>query len=260
MSWIHRLAASLRKHPLEDDLDDELQFHIEMRTREFIASGMTPEDARHRALRLFGNQLLLKERTRDMDTIGWIETLIADVRYALRMFSKTPGFTAVAIIALALGIGANTAIFSLMNALVLRPLRVKDPGQLVMITETRRKDNDQRVPTMSAFIQWKKHSQTLQDIALAGFGGDPSTLSGIGRAERVSAGICGVNFFSLLGIKPLRGRFFLPENKTGMSTGAVISENLWQRMFAADPNILGQTVTIAGEKQTIIGILPPGFS
>ena len=260
MSWLTRLRDSLWKRDLENQLDDELQFHIEMRAEEFMASGMTPEEARRQARLRFGNQMLLKERTRDMDTIGWIETLMADLRYAVRMFGKSPGFTAVAITTLALGIGANAAIFSLMNALVLRPMRVQEPEQLVMITETKQKENEQRIPTMAAFSEWKKHSRTLQDVSLAGFGGDPATLSGMGRAERVNEGYCGVNFFALLGMKPFRGNFFLPEHQNGESTTAVISENLWQRTFAADPNILGQMVTIAGEKKTIIGVLPPGFS
>src|SRR6266446_10056685 len=138
MSWINRLVGSLHKRPLENDLDDELQFHIQMRTQEFIASGMTQQEARYRAQRLFGNQLLLKERTRDMDTIGWIETLGQDLRYAFRMLRKSPGFAAVAVLSLALGIGANTAVFSLLNTLLLTKLPVRDPDGLYQLIVTHR--------------------------------------------------------------------------------------------------------------------------
>lgn len=236
MSWIQRLIGSVKKKNLEDQLDDEQRFHIEMRAKRLTTAGMMPDEANRRARLLFGNQTLLKEKTLDMDTFAWIETLSQDLRYALRSLTMSPSFTAVAVGALALGIGANTAIFSLMNALVLQPLRVTDPGQLVLINEVKNDKSDQRVPTMAAFVEWKNHSQMLQDIALAGFDGDPSTITGAGHAERVNAGTCGVNFFSLLGVKPFRGRFFVPENKVGMSEGVVISESLWQRMFAADPN------------------------
>src|SRR2546428_362049 len=134
MSWINRLLGSLRKDKLEDHLNDELQFHIDARTQEFIASGMTPEEARYQAARLFGNRVLLKERTRDMDTVGWIENLRQDLRYGIRVLRKNPGFTTVAVLSLALGIGANTAIFSLIDAVMLKMLPVKNPEQLVFIT------------------------------------------------------------------------------------------------------------------------------
>jgi len=133
MSWINRLLGSFRKNKLEDQLNDELQFHIEMRTREFVASGMSPEEARHKASRLFGNQTLLRERTRDMDMIGWLETVWQDLRYAWRMLRRSPGFAIVATLSLALGIGANTTIFSAMDALLLRRLPYSNSDRLVTI-------------------------------------------------------------------------------------------------------------------------------
>jgi hypothetical protein len=135
MSRITRLWGSLRKNKLEERLDDELQFHIEMRVQQFIAAGMTPEEARYRARRLFGNQNLLKERTREMDTVRWIETLWQDPRYAYRILRRSPIFSAAAVLSLALGIGANTAIFSVMDALMLRTLPVRNPEELVLFGE-----------------------------------------------------------------------------------------------------------------------------
>jgi len=197
-----------------------------------------------------------------MDTIGWIKTLWQDARYAFRMLHKNPGFTSVAVITLALGIGANTTIFSVTNALMLRPLRLTDPDKLVYISETRLKQRGSRIPTMAAYFAWRKNSRALEDLAIGGYGGgDPITLSGVGHAERVMETYCGLNFFDMLGVRPIRGRTFLPEdNPQGLSTTALISRDLWQRAFASDPKILGQTVMIGGEKKTIIGILPPGFS
>jgi putative ABC transport system permease protein len=190
-----------------------------------------------------------------------VGSLWQDLRFAARMLGKNPGFALVAVLTLALGIGANTAIFSLMNAFILRLLPLKDPEQLMLISEVRIKDGESRRPTGAAYQAWAKYSRTFEQIERTGFRGDPATLTGIGRAERVSGGGCGLNFFSMVGVKPFRGRFFLPEDSPrGGETAVVITENLWQRVFGADPNVVGQTVTIAGSKQTIIGILPPGFS
>ena len=168
-------------------------------------------------------------------------SLWQDLRFAARMLGKNPGFALVAVLTLALGIGANTAIFSLMNAFILRPLPLKDPEQLVLISEVRLKDGQRRTPTQAAYQAWAKSSRALQEIAFAGFNGDPASLTGIGHAERVSAGGCGWNFFSMLGVKPFRGRLFLPEDSPkGQDTAVMITEALWQRVFGADPNVVGR--------------------
>src|SRR5437667_3463576 len=136
MSWIRRLRSFFEKEELEDNLGDELRFHLEMRTQEFVAGGMAPEDARHKAICLFGNQTLLKERTRDMDMIGWLETLLQDLRYAGRALRKQPGFTLIAALTLAVGIGANTAIYCVVDATLLRSLPFKEPNRLMKVSIT----------------------------------------------------------------------------------------------------------------------------
>jgi len=260
MAWLKRLRSSLWKTKLDAQLDDEIRFHVEMRAREFVSAGLAPEEAQRKAIALFGNQILLKDKTRDIDTLAWIDAFWHDCHYAVRMLRWNPGFTLVAVLTLTLGIGANTTIFSFMNAMVLRPLPLHDPDQLVVIHEVKVK-RGHRTPTMGAFWEWKKNSRTLQDIALAGLFGDPTTISGIGRAERVSASICGINYFDLLGVTPFRGRTFLPEDDTGgVGATVVISEALWRTTFGADPNILGQKISAGGEKVTIVGILPSTFS
>jgi len=261
MAWLKRLRTSLWKTKLDAQLDEEIRFHVEMRAREFMAAGMSPEEAQRKAAALFGNQLLLRDQTRDIDTIAWLSALWDDCRFAVRMMRSNPVFTWVAVLTLAIGIGANTTIFSFMNAMLLRPLRLRDSDQLVMIREVNMSFEGGRTPTMGAFWTWKNNSRTLQDIAFAGLFGDPTTILGIGHAERVSASICGTNYFDMLGVKPILGRSFLPEDGKGqMSTTVVISEDLWRRTFGADPNILGQKLTAGGAPVTIIGIIPSSFS
>src|SRR5712692_10360520 len=178
MSWINRLHGSLRKNRLEDQLDDELQFHIEMRTQEFMAAGLTAEEARRRALRMFGNQVLLKERTRDMDTIGWIETLGQDLRYGVRMLAKNPGFTTVAVLTLALGIGANTAVFSVVNGVLLNPLPYRQPDELVALYSATA-EGDRSTSSYLNFRDWVSDNRSFS--ALAAYRPDSFNFAGMGE-------------------------------------------------------------------------------
>src|SRR5713101_5526121 len=199
MSWIHRIRSFFEKQKLEDQLDQELQFHIEMRTQEFVAAGMTPEQAQYRAQRLFGNQTLLKERTREMDTIGWIETFGQDLRYAARTLRKNPGFTLVAVLSLALGIGANTTIFSIVKSVLLRTLPVREPDKLMVLYGTRPRERDVGLAhSYPDYLDFRGRTDVFSDIAASTplFLG----LSGVPEPERLSAELVTGKYFSLLGV------------------------------------------------------------
>src|SRR5579872_1724976 len=260
MSWMNRLVSSLRKNKLEDQLDDELQFHIEMRTREFIAGGVKPEEARYRAQRLFGNQTLLKERTREMDTIGWLESLWQDLRYAGRMLRKSPVFTGVAVLSLALGIGANTAIFSAVYAALIKPLPFKDPDRLVFIRKKNPPRGWIRNPVSPAeILAWRDQSGVFED--LAAFTQHSCVLTGAGEAEEYPCEIASSNLFPLLGVSPLRGRNFLPEeDKEEGARVVILSYGLWQRRFGGQASTVGQALTVNGTSYTVVGVMPASFS
>jgi len=257
MSWINRLLGSLRKNKLEDQLDDEQQFHIEMRTQEFIAAGMTAKEARRHASRLFGNQLLLKERTRDMDTIGWIETLAQDFRYGVRMLARNPGFTVVAVLTLALGIGANTAIFSVVNGVLLNPLPCWQPDQLVALY-TGASEGDRDISSYPNFLDWAHDNRSFSE--LAAYRSDSFNLAGMGEPERVPAEMVSASFFPLLGVQPILGRTFLRnEDQLGAAPVVLISGGFWKRKFGSSPGALGKVLTLNGVTYTIVGVISPSF-
>jgi putative ABC transport system permease protein len=257
MSWINRLLGSLRKKRLEGQLSDELQFHIEMRTQEFVASGMVPEEARHKAQRLFGNQTLLKEMTREMDAIDWIETLWQDLRYAVRILSKSPAFTAVAVITLALGIGANTAIFSVVNGVLLRPLSFPDSDRLMLIFETTPEFSQNSVAYLN-YLDWRKENRSFTDMGT--FRGDDFNFTGAGEPEHLKGKYVSASLFPVLGVSPILGRNFLPEeDRQGAGCAVMLSYSFWKRRFAADPNILGKTLTLSAASCAVVGVLPRDF-
>src|SRR5579862_5491579 len=199
MSWFNRLKSSLRKRKLEDDLDEELRFHLEMKARDHSAAGATAEDSRLQALRRLGSPTRIKDACRDIDTVAWIETWWQDLTYAARTIRKSPGFTTAAVLCLAGGIGANTAIFSFVNAFLLRPLAVNNPGQVVIIH--RQGGEGGPLASYAEYEDWK----TLNGVFLGLAASTPERFT-IGRgleSEPVLGEVVTADYFSTLGITPV---------------------------------------------------------
>ncbi|MGH9396420.1 MAG: ADOP family duplicated permease [Terriglobia bacterium] len=253
MNWIKQAFSRRRLHR---DLTEEMQQHLEEKIDELVASGMPPEEARYTAQRQFGNALLLREASRDVWGFQWLETLLQDLRYGLRQLRHNPGFTAIAIITLALGIGANTAIFSVVDTVLLRPLPYKDSSRLVWATERFASMHGAAAVVSPDFIGWKEHNQVFKQIG-ASESGVGANLTGTGQAARVSITHVTTGFFPMLGVRPIVGRTFLPsEGKQGENHVALLSETLWRNRFGADPRILGKTIRLDDTAYTVVGVMP----
>jgi predicted permease len=259
MSLLSRLAGLLKIHRLERDVEDELRAHIEMCAQDNLAAGMSPEEARYDAQRRFGNSTLVKEDTRAMDIVGWIETTGLNLRYAARMLRRTPGFTLVAILTLALGIGANVAIFTVVHAVLLEPLPFPHPEELVRVYDDLRTSNTHDVE-MSVPELWdlRDNSGVFQDIC-ATLPAD-ANITGGDHPERVEALITNANYFTILGVHAELGRTYVPADALpGFSEPLVISDAYWRRAFGADPKVLGTKIRLDGDLYTVAGVMPPGF-
>ena len=259
MALLSRLKGLLHLDRLEHDLDDELRAHIEMRTQDNIAGGMSPDDARYDARRRFGNTTLMKEDTRAMDIVGWLETLGQNLRYALRMLRRSPGFTLVAVLTLALGIGANVAIFTVVHAVLLQPLPFPHPEQLVRVYDDIRSSNTHNVG-MSVPELWdlRDHSGVFQDISVI-FPAN-ANITGAEHPQRIEFLGTNANYFTMLGVHAQIGRTYLPSDALpGFSEPVVISDAYWRRAYGADPRVLGQKIRIDGDIYAIVGVMPPDF-
>ncbi len=263
-AWLVRLAESLRRSRRERgerELAAELESHVAMHVEENLRRGMSVEEARRDALIKLGGIEQTKESYRERRGLPMIEVLIQDVRYALRMLRKNPGFTCVAVLTLALGIGANTAIFSVVNAVLLRPLAFPEANRLKMVWATDRnqgrvRDND--VASFPDFEDWKAQSKSFE--AMAAFTTRGATLSSGDLAERVAANQVSPGFFDTLGVQPAMGRGFqASEQEAGTSHVLLLSDVFWKRRFAGRADVLGQTVRVNEEPYTVIGVMPPGF-
>ena len=254
-----RLHSLFRRSKLEHDLDDELQFHVEMRTAENLAAGMTPEEARQAASRSFGGVTQFKEECRDMKRLVVFENLLQDSRYALRALCKNPGFTVVAVLTLALGIGANTAIFSIINGVFLRPLPYPEPDRLVFALSGWQHygwDDAARVPDL---LFWKERSRSFESLGLYQANSGFNMVAG-GQPRYVQGTLVSDGLFRTLGVSPALGRDFLPEeSKWHGPRAAILSYNLWQDRFASDPAVVGREIQLNGEAYTVVGVMRRGF-
>jgi hypothetical protein len=255
MGWLTRIAAIARHRQSERELDEELQRHIELKTQDNIEAGVSPEEARYAALRAFGGVEQKKEECRDTDRLHWIEEFIQDVRYGLRQLRRSPGFTTVAIITLALGIGANTAIFSVVNTVLLLPLPYKNPSRLVWATERFGFNYGAAGVVSPDYLGWQEHNQVVEQIGASG-GGSDANLAGVGQAARVAIRNVTTSFFPMLGVRPVLGRTFLPsEGVQGQDHVALLSETLWRNRFDADPHIVGKTIRLDAVPYTVVGVM-----
>jgi len=239
------------------EISEEIQSHLQMAASDRTDRGESAERAQQAARREFGNVALVQQVTRDQWGWRWLEELLQDLRYGARMLRKTPGFTLVAVLTLALGIGANTALFSVVNAVLLTPLPYPHPEQLVTIHESK-PNFDRGSISYPNFRDWQRNNHTFASMAIArGYG---FSLTGLGDAEQVRARFISSDFFPLLGINPVIGRNFSPgEDEIGAAPIAMISAGLWKRKFGSSPSALGKTLTLDGKDYTIVGVTPQNF-
>ncbi len=259
MSWrraLSRVRFLLRRRP--DDLEEEIRAHLAMEEAENIAAGVKHEEARQQARRRFGNVTLAEERSRDMWKWTSIETLWMDIAYGLRQLRRNPGFATVAILTLALGVGANTAIFSVVNAVLLRPLPFADPERLVDARETEEAPGTYPVNPAN-YLDWKAQNRTLAATSVYSWS---SNVSMAGPGEPAGAMVTQVqaNFFRTLGVSPAIGRSFARgEDVAGRNHVALLNYGFWQSKFGGSPSAIGKTVELDAERYTIVGVMPPAF-
>ncbi len=257
MSWLTRLSNVFRQNVVSQRISEEIEFHLQERIDELTEQGVPEEKARALARRQFGNPTLQKEKTREMDLLGWVDALGKNLRYGSRMLARDLGFTTVAVLTLALGIGINTSIFSLISDRLLKPLPYKDANRIVMVRETRLDDPHGQTAAVANFVVWRDHNRvfehlgTSNDASLSTFEAEPERLIGL----RVQYG-----YLEAFGAKPVLGRLISPQDcQLGNGEVVVLSHKLWQRRYDGDPHVLGKIIPAGMRNFTIIGVLPADF-
>ncbi|MGA8028488.1 MAG: ABC transporter permease, partial [Bryobacteraceae bacterium] len=257
------LRACFKRRAVEEELGEELRFHLDQHIEQYMRSGMSRQAAAREAALAFGGVEQFKEECRDVRGVRLVEALLQNARYGVRLLWKQPGFTAAAVLILALSIGANTAIFSVVDSTLLKPLPFRDPAKLVVVTE---ENPVSRVHKTGAsypdYRAWAGQSRSLEQIAAYwNVSGDGLVFGGISSPERVRYSIVSNSFFPVLGISPMDGRAFVAADEApGASKVFLVSHALWERNMGASHNSIGKTFRLDGDSYTLVGVLPSGFS
>jgi putative ABC transport system permease protein len=268
MQWMNelgrRVSMLLRRDEFDRDLDEEMRLHIQLRAQEQAGRGISAEDARAAARRQFGNATLLREQSRDAWGWRWLDQLVQDVRYGVRNLLRTPGFTAIAVLTLAVGIGATTTIFSAVNPILFEPLPYPDAGRIMMIWETR-SDRPRNNGSFGMYRGLVERDRSFDAIAVL----KPwqPTMTGEYQPERFDGQRVSASYFQVLGVSPILGRDFQPsDDRLNGPNVVILSDSLWRRRLAADPTIVGRQITLdesagfaASNSYTVIGVMPGGF-
>jgi hypothetical protein len=255
-----RFRSLFRPTAVTREIDQELQFHLERQIEKYLRAGLTREQARRRVRLEFGGLTQIKEDCQEANGISFIEHIGQDVCYALRMFGRTPGFTVVVVMTLALGIGANTAVFSLINAVLLKMLPVKDPGQLVQFSKIQPVDGENDYFSYPEVERFQREPQAFSGVfAFANLAG--VNVEANGHGEIANGQVVSGNYFSTLGVSAILGRTISPadDQRAGGSAVAVISYKYWRERLAGDPAVVGMKIVVNNYPFTIIGVTPPEF-
>ena len=261
MDWIHillnRCAALLRRHKLDAELDEELRAHIDLAMQENLQRGMSPGEARTAALRAFGGISQTRETYREQRSFPLLQQLGRDVRFALRQLRKSPGYSSVVIITLALGVGANTTVFSVVDAVMLRPLPYAQPQQLVEVASADAGSPVPRSVSYPDFFDWREQNHSFEH--LVSYDDNTYTLTGTTRAVHLDGEIVSWGLLPMLGIQPELGRGFIAGEEKAGSKVVLISHSLWMSQFGGDRTIVGRPIRLNGDAFTVVGIMPASF-
>ena len=271
VNWLRtnreRFSALFRKEKLDAEMDEEMRGHIELQTKQNIEDGMSPEEARRGAVREFGGMESIKETCRDERGFSWLEDLTHDLHFAIRVLRKNPGFATIVLLTLALGIGAVSSVFNIVQAVLLTPSPYLKPQQIVLINSIR-KDGAPYLngSTAEQWLEWQKEAKSFEAMAGYNFSKAMDYLISPDRSESISGVSVTLDFFKVLGVLPEKGRAFLPSDipspnsATGTGTVVILGHEFWQRRFRGDPNIIGRVLKLNfGGQVTVIGVMPAGL-